>query len=155
MSEGGRPSMPTPQTSSKWTGTIGEAPTYQRLRTHLDGQELWRKPQHARASGPTKMDRSYRGTPSMPAPQDPPQWTEAMGEHPSCRRLRTHRNGQEQSGKPGMPTLQDPPVWTGAMGEGQSPGHHPDVSPTSPSPTSPGRQPYRTNLVYIRGAIKT
>ena len=49
----GSPITPTPQDPAKWTGTMGEAPSLRRLRTHLDGQELWGKPQHADASGPS------------------------------------------------------------------------------------------------------
>ena len=51
--DGGSPITPTPQDPPRWTGTMGEAPSLRRLRTHLDGQELWGKPQHADASGPS------------------------------------------------------------------------------------------------------
>ena len=91
-------SLGTPHDPSQWTGTMGEAPACRRLRTHLDGQELW-------------------GKPGMPTPQDPPRWTGAMGEAPACRRLRTHLNGEELWGKPGMSTPQDSPRWTGTIGE--------------------------------------
>ena len=84
------------------------------------------------------MDRSYGGRLSMPAPQDPPKWTGAMGEAPACQRLRT------------------PPKWTGAIGEGPAcrrlrthlngqelwgKPQHLDVTPTSP-----GRHP---NIIQI------
>ena len=110
------PNMPTPQDPAKWTGAMGKAPACRRSRTHLDGQELWESPnmptpqdpakwkgamgeaRHADAPGPTKMDRSYGGS-------------------PACRRLRTYQNGQELWGKPGMPTLQDPPKSRIAIGE--------------------------------------
>ena len=125
------PNMPTPQDPAKWTGAMGKAPAWRRSRTHLDGQELWESPnmptpqdpakwkgamgeaRHADAPGPTKMDRSY-------------------GKAPTCRRLRTHLDGQELWESPNMPTPQDPPRWTGAVGEGQSPGRQPNVTRMSP-----------------------
>ena len=65
-SDGGSPIMPTPQNQPNWTGTMGEALACQRLRTHLDGQELWGKPQAAGVSGATYMDGKYEGSPIKP-----------------------------------------------------------------------------------------
>ena len=132
--DGGSPITPTPQDPPRWTGAMGEAPLLRRLRTHLDGQELWESPnmptpqdpakwkgamgeaRHTDAPGPTKMDKSY-GKAWHADDSGPTKMDRSYGGSPACRRSRTHQNGQELWESPNMPTTQDPPRWTGAMGK--------------------------------------